>query len=100
LTTECLAAATSETASGAGREALSARYEVVLLPPGARAPGTEPGPPGRLFLAAPPTRPRGLVLLATPDFDGVARETRLRSEALLLPVDVVVFVVSRHTYQN
>ena len=28
------------------------------------------------------------------------RENRLRSEALLVTVDVVVFVVSRHTYQN
>ncbi|HET9037364.1 MAG TPA: GTPase, partial [Myxococcaceae bacterium] len=100
LTQQCLAAATSETASGAGREALSARYEVVLLPPGARAPVTEPGPPGRLFLTSTPTLPRGLVLVDTPDFDSVVRENRLRSEALLLTVDVVVFVVSRHTYQN
>jgi hypothetical protein len=100
LTQQCLAAATAETASGAGREALSARYEVVLLPPGARAPVTEPGPPGRLFLTSTPTLPPGLVLVDTPDFDSVVRENRLRSEALLVTVDVVVFVVSRHTYQN
>lgn len=100
LTQQCLAAATAETASGAGREALSARYEVVLLPPGARAPVTEPGPPGRLFLASTPTLPPGLVLVDTPDFDSVVRENRLRSEALVVTVDVVVFVVSRHTYQN
>ena len=100
LTQQCLAAATPETASGAGREALSARYEVVLLPPGARAPVTEPGPPGRLFLTSTPTLPPGLVLVDTPDFDSVVRENRLRSEALLVTVDVVVFVVSRHTYQN
>jgi len=100
LTQQCLAAATAETASGAGREALSARYDVVLLPPGARAPVTEPGPPGRLFLTSTPTLPPGLVLVDTPDFDSVVRENRLRSEALLVTVDVVVFVVSRHTYQN
>ena len=100
LTQQCLAAATPETASGPGREALSARYEVVLVPPGARAPVTEPGPPGRLFLTSTPTLPPGLVLVDTPDFDSVVRENRLRSEALLLTVDVVVFVVSRHTYQN
>ena len=100
LTQQCLAAAPAETASGTGREALSARYEVVLLPPGARAPVTEPGPPGRLFLTSTPTLPAGLVLVDTPDFDSVVRENRLRSEALLVTVDVVVFVVSRHTYQN
>jgi hypothetical protein len=100
LTQQCLAAATAETASGPGREALSARYEVVLLPPGARAPVTEPGPPGRLFLTSTPTLPPGLVLVDTPDFDSVVRDNRLRSEALLVTVDVVVFVVSRHTYQN
>jgi energy-coupling factor transporter ATP-binding protein EcfA2 len=100
LTQQCLAAATPGTASGAGREALSARYEVVLLPSGARAPVTEPGPPGRLFLTSTPTLPPGLVLVDTPDFDSVVRENRLRSEALLVTVDVVVFVVSRHTYQN
>ncbi len=100
LTQQCLAAATPGTASGAGREALSARYEVVLLPPGALAPVTEPGPPGRLFLTATATLPEGLVLVDTPDFDSVVRENRVRSEALLVTVDVVVFVVSRHTYQN
>ena len=100
LTQQCLAAATPETAGGPGREALSARYEVVLLPPGARAPVTEPGPPGRLFLTSTPTLPPGLVLVDTPDFDSVVRENRVRSEALLVTVDVVVFVVSRHTYQN
>jgi len=100
LTQQCLAAATPDTASGAGREALSARYEVVLLPPGARAPVTEPGPPGRLFLTSTPTLPPGLVLVDTPDFDSVVRENRLRSEAMLVTVDVAVLVVSRHTYQN
>ena len=100
LTQQCLAAGTPETASGPGREALSARYEVVLLPPGARAPVTEPGPAGRLFLTSTTTLPAGLVLVDTPDFDSVVRENRLRSEALILTVDVVVFVVSRHTYQN
>jgi len=100
LTQQCLAAATPDTASGPGREALSARYEVVLLAPGARAPVTEPGPPGRLFLTSTTTLPAGLVLVDTPDFDSVVRENRLRSEALLVTVDVVVFVVSRHTYQN
>jgi 50S ribosome-binding GTPase len=100
LTQQCLAAATPDTASGAGREALSARYDVVLMPPGTRAPVTEPGPPGRLFLTSTTTLPAGLVLVDTPDFDSVVRENRLRSEALLVTVDVVVFVISRHTYQN
>jgi len=100
LTQQCLAAANPETASGPGRLALSARYEVVLLPPGARAPVTEPGPTGRLFLLPSSRLPPGLVLVDTPDFDSVVRDNRIRSEALLVTVDVVVFVVSRHTYQN
>lgn len=100
LTQQCLAAAPPDIAGGPAREALSARYEVVLLPPGARAPVTEPGPPGRLFLTGTTSLPPGLVLVDTPDFDSVVRENRQRSEALLVTVDVVVFVVSRHTYQN
>jgi hypothetical protein len=100
LTQQCLAVAHPTTADGPGRLALSARYEVVLLPPGARAPVTEPGPPGRLFLLPSARLPPGLVLVDTPDFDSVVRDNRIRTEALLVTVDVVVFVVSRHTYQN
>jgi hypothetical protein len=100
LTQQCLAAAHPETADGQGRMALSARYEVVLLAPGERAPVTEPGPPGRLFLVPSRRVAPGLVLVDTPDFDSVVRDNRIRSEALLMTVDVLVFVVSRHSYQN
>ena len=100
LTQQCLAAAHPHTADGPGRMALSARYEVVLLRPGDHPPVTEPGPPGRLFLVPVERVAPGLVLVDTPDFDSVVRDNRLRSEALLVTVDVLVFVVSRHTYQN
>jgi hypothetical protein len=42
----------------------------------------------------------GLVLLDTPDVDSVVASNRERTEALLVTVDVLLFVVSRHTYQN
>ena len=100
LTKQCLAVAHPETASGAGLEALSRRYSVVAVQEGESPPVDSPGPVGRLYLAKPPHLPRGLVLLDTPDVDSVVAANRERTESLLVTVDVVVFVVSRHTYQN
>lgn len=100
LTKQCLAVAHPDTASGAGLEALSRRYSVVGVPKGEAPPVDSPGPVGRLYLAQPRHLPKGLVLLDTPDVDSVVATNRVRTEALLVTVDVVVFVVSRHTYQN
>jgi hypothetical protein len=100
LTKQCLAVAHPATASGAGRDALSLRYTVVDVPFGQTPPVDTPGPVGRLYLAQPRHLPQGLVLLDTPDVDSVVASNRERTEALLVTVDVVVFVVSRHTYQN
>jgi 50S ribosome-binding GTPase len=100
LTKQCLAVAHPATASGAGRDALSHRYTIVDVLPGQTPPVDTAGPVGRLYLAQPRHLPQGLVLLDTPDVDSVVASNRERTEALLVTVDVVVFVVSRHTYQN
>jgi hypothetical protein len=100
LTKQCLAVAHPDTASGAGLEALSRRYSVVGVPAGEAPPVDVAGPVGRLYLAQPRHLPAGLVLLDTPDMDSVVQSNRERTEALLVTVDVLVFVVSRHTYQN
>jgi 50S ribosome-binding GTPase len=100
LTKQCLAVANPDTASGAGLLALSRRYSVVGVPRGEVPPVDTPGPVGRLYLAQPASLAKGLVLLDTPDVDSVVESNRERTEALLVTVDVVVFVVSRHTYQN
>jgi len=100
LTKQCLAVAHPDTASGPGLEALARRYSVVPVTAGETPPVDMPGPVGRLYLAQPRQLARGLVLLDTPDVDSVVADNRERTEALLVTVDVLVFVVSRHTYQN
>jgi hypothetical protein len=100
LTKQCLAAAHPETWTGALRDFLTRRYDIVPVPPGAGAPVDQPGPAGRLYLTLSEAVPRGLLVMDTPDFDSVYRDNRERTEALLVTVDVLVFVVSRQTYQN
>jgi hypothetical protein len=100
LTKQCLAAAHPSLWQGELRAFVERRYEVVPLPPGEAPPVDQPGPPGRLHLALLPQVPPGLLLMDTPDFDSVYHRNRQASEALLVTVDVVAFVVSRHTYQN
>lgn len=100
LTKQCLAAAHPDTWSGSLRDFLTRRYDIVPVPPGQRVPVDEAGPAGRLYLVLADAMPRGLVVMDTPDFDSVYRDNRERAEALLVTVDVLVFVVSRQTYQN
>ncbi len=100
LTKQCLAAAHPETWAGSLREVLTRRYDIVLVAPGDSAPVDQAGPAGRLYLVLAEAVPRGLVVMDTPDFDSVYRDNRERAEALLVTVDVLVFVVSRQTYQN
>jgi hypothetical protein len=100
LTKQCLAVAHPDTASGAGRQALGYRYSVVGVPAGQVPPVASTGPVGRLYLATEEHLPAGLVLLDTPDLDSVVLSNRERTEALLVTVDVLIFVVSRHSYQN
>jgi hypothetical protein len=100
LTKQCLAAAHPDTWTGELKEFLTRRYDVVPVPSGTDAPVDQPGPAGRLYLALAQAVPRGLLVMDTPDFDSVYRDNRERTEALLVTVDVLVFVVSRQTYQN
>jgi hypothetical protein len=100
LTKQCLAAAHPDTWTGALRDFLTRRYDIALVSPGEQAPVDTPGPAGRLYLVLTEAMPRGLVVMDTPDFDSVYRDNRERAEALLVTVDVLVFVVSRQTYQN
>lgn len=100
LTQQCLAAAHPTTLTGELNAFLTRRYELVPVEPGAAAPVDQPGPAGRLYLVVASAVPPGLVVMDTPDFDSVYRANRERAEALLVTVDVVLFVVSRQTYQN
>jgi hypothetical protein len=98
LTRQCLAAAHPDAWTGTLRGFLQDRFEVRLVEGG--APATEAGPPGRLYLVLSPTVPSGLVLMDTPDFDSIFAGNRASAEALLVTVDLLLFVVSRQTYQN
>ena len=100
LTKQCLAAAHPETWTGALKDFLTRRYDTVPVESGGSAPVDQPGPAGRLYLVLADAVPRGLLVMDTPDFDSVYRDNRERAEALLVTVDVLVFVVSRQTYQN
>jgi len=100
LTRQCLAAVHPGGDTHALEVALGRRYELIRLPEGSAAPVDTAGPPGRLYLTVASGLPEGLVLMDTPDFDSVFRDNRAATEALLLTADVVLFVVSRQTYQN
>lgn len=56
--------------------------------------------PATLLYAEEPGLPRGLMLIDTPDFDSILEDNRLASESLLTVADLVVAVVTRHSYQN
>lgn len=100
LTRQCLAACHPSLWDERLRAFLTQRYEVIALEQGRAAPVDEAGPPGRLYLTPSEAMPRGLLVLDTPDFDSLYRGNRINAEALLVTVDLVLFVVSRQTYQN
>ncbi len=56
--------------------------------------------PAELLVAAEPKLPGELMLIDTPDFDSVLEDNRLASESLLAVADLVIAVVTRHSYQN
>jgi len=58
------------------------------------------GDPAELLVAAEPGLPAELMLIDTPDFDSVLEDNRLASESLLAVADLVIAVVTRHSYQN
>lgn len=62
---------------------------------------TETGTPGTLHLVSwPALRFPQLLLMDLPDFDSIYAENRQSAEAVLLTVDLLLFVVTRQTYQN
>jgi hypothetical protein len=60
----------------------------------------EPADPRELVIVREATLPPHLVLIDTPDFDSILTGNRAVSESLLAVADVVIVVVTRHSYQN
>jgi hypothetical protein len=56
--------------------------------------------PAELLLVADPRLPDRLMLIDTPDFDSIVEDNRVASESLLAVADVLIAVVTRHSYQN
>ena len=56
--------------------------------------------PSELLIAPVNGFPEGLLLIDTPDFDSIMRDNRMASESLLAVADLVIVVVTRHSYQN
>jgi hypothetical protein len=56
--------------------------------------------PAELLAVPLSTLPPTLMLIDTPDFDSILHDNRLASESLLAVADLVVAIVTRHTYQN
>jgi len=85
------------------REPTLARFRLRPLPTGERTASAALQPsrdPAELLVAAEAHLPPTLMLIDTPDFDSILADNRLASESLLAVADVVVVVVTRHTYQN
>jgi hypothetical protein len=81
-----------------------ARFQLAPLPTaGARAseaPLSPASDPTELLVAEVAALPPALMLIDTPDFDSILEDNRLASESLLAVADLVIAVVTRHSYQN
>lgn len=71
-----------------------------LTPDLAGAPLEATADPAELLVDEEPGMPAGLMLIDTPDFDSILEDNRLASESLLAVADLVIAVVTRHSYQN
>jgi hypothetical protein len=56
--------------------------------------------PSEVLVAADEAIPRHVMLIDTPDFDSILEDNRMASESLLAVADLVIAVVTRHSYQN
>ena len=56
--------------------------------------------PAELLVAEEPHLPPLLMLIDTPDFDSILEDNRIASESLLAVADLIVAIVTRHSYQN
>lgn len=77
-----------------------ARFHLQPFPAAADAPLQATDDPASLLIADVAALPDGLLLIDTPDFDSVLEDNRLASESLLAVADLVVAIVTRHSYQN
>ena len=68
--------------------------------PPADAPLSAAADPAELLVAEEARLPAALMLIDTPDFDSILEDNRLASESLLAVADLVIAVVTRHSYQN
>jgi hypothetical protein len=59
-----------------------------------------PADPAELIVEAVADMPANILLIDTPDFDSILHDNRLASESLLAVADLVIAVVTRHSYQN
>ncbi len=64
------------------------------------APLTPAADPAELLVAEDTALPPMLMLIDTPDFDSILEDNRVASESLLAVADLVIAVVTRHSYQN
>jgi len=67
---------------------------------GSDVPLTPAADPAELLVAEDTTLPPMLMLIDTPDFDSILEDNRVASESLLAVADLVIAVVTRHSYQN
>ncbi|MDX2168532.1 MAG: GTPase, partial [Deltaproteobacteria bacterium] len=81
-----------------------ARFRLAPLPIAGAGPAQAPlspaGDPTELLVAEEAALPAALMLIDTPDFDSILEDNRLASESLLAVADLVIAVVTRHSYQN
>lgn len=56
--------------------------------------------PAEVLTAEEPHLPPMLMVIDTPDFDSILEDNRVASESLLAVADLVIAVVTRHSYQN
>jgi hypothetical protein len=56
--------------------------------------------PAELLAAEEALLPPLLMVIDTPDFDSILEDNRLASESLLAVADLVIAIVTRHSYQN
>jgi hypothetical protein len=66
----------------------------------ANAPLQPADDPAELLAAEEPQLPAMLMLIDTPDFDSILEDNRIASESLLAVADLVIAIVTRHSYQN
>jgi hypothetical protein len=58
------------------------------------------GDPAEVLVATDGALPAHVMLIDTPDFDSILDDNRIASESLLAVADLVIAVVTRHSYQN